>query len=66
MLADRSQFFKDLSVPFYGANRPGTTAIPTSKIIKGATLKVYPGQPHGMCFTNKTQINNDLLAFLKT
>jgi non-heme chloroperoxidase len=21
--ADRSQFFKDLSVPFYGANRPG-------------------------------------------
>jgi non-heme chloroperoxidase len=23
--ADRSQFFKDLSVPFYGANRPGAT-----------------------------------------
>jgi non-heme chloroperoxidase len=23
MLADRSQFFKDLAVPFYGANRPG-------------------------------------------
>jgi non-heme chloroperoxidase len=23
VLADRSQFFKDLSVPFYGANRPG-------------------------------------------
>src|SRR5260370_16953447 len=23
ILADRSQFFKDLSVPFYGANRPG-------------------------------------------
>jgi non-heme chloroperoxidase len=22
-LADRSQFFKDLSVPFYGGNRPG-------------------------------------------
>ena len=22
-LADRSQFFKDLSAPFYGANRPG-------------------------------------------
>lgn len=22
MLADRSQFFKDLSAPFYGANRP--------------------------------------------
>src|SRR4029434_10226838 len=23
VLADRSQFFKDLAVPFYGANRPG-------------------------------------------
>jgi len=25
VLADRSQFFKDLSGPFYGANRPGAT-----------------------------------------
>jgi non-heme chloroperoxidase len=25
MQADRSQFFKDLSAPFYGANRPGAT-----------------------------------------
>jgi non-heme chloroperoxidase len=24
VLADRSQFFKDLSLPFYGANRPGS------------------------------------------
>ena len=24
MLAERSQFFKDLSAPFYGANRPGS------------------------------------------
>jgi non-heme chloroperoxidase len=24
VLADRSQFFKDLAVPFYGANRPGS------------------------------------------
>ncbi len=24
VLADRSQFFKDLTVPFYGANRPGS------------------------------------------
>ncbi len=24
VLADRSQFFKDLTLPFYGANRPGT------------------------------------------
>ena len=25
VVADRSQFFKDLSGPFYGANRPGAT-----------------------------------------
>jgi non-heme chloroperoxidase len=25
VLADRSQFFKDLTTPFYGANRPGST-----------------------------------------
>src|SRR5471030_1024736 len=123
--ADRSQFFKDLSAPFYGANRPGAKVsqglrdsfwlqgmlagfkgvvdcikafsetdftedlkkfdIPTliihgdddqivpigaaallsSKIVKGSTLKIYPGLPHGMCSTHKDQINADLLAFLK-
>lgn len=124
VLADRSQFFKDLSVPFYGANRPGArvsqglrdsfwlqgmlcghkaaydcikafsetdftedlkkfdvptlilhgdddqivpigaSAMLSSKLIKGATLKVYPGLPHGMCSTNKDQINADLFAFI--
>jgi non-heme chloroperoxidase len=28
VLADRSQFFKDLSGPFYGANRPGAKVSP--------------------------------------
>jgi non-heme chloroperoxidase len=125
VLADRSQFFKDLSAPFYGANRPGAkvsqglrdsfwlqgmlcgfkaafdcinafsetdftedlkkfdvptlilhgdadqivpigaAALLSSKLVKGATLKVYPGLPHGMCSTNKDQINADLLAFAK-
>jgi non-heme chloroperoxidase len=124
VLADRSQFWKDLSIAFYGFNRPGAKAseglresfwlqgmmcgfpgayfcikafsetdltedlkkfdVPTlilhgdddqivpigasallsSKIVKGATLKVYPGLPHGMCSTHKDQINADLLAFL--
>ena len=122
---DRSQFFEELSTPFYGANKPGANVsqgirhsfwlqgmlcgfpgaydcikafsetdftedlkkfdVPTlvlhgdadqivpigaagllsSKIIKGAILKVYPGFPHGMCSTNKDQINADLLAFLQ-
>jgi non-heme chloroperoxidase len=125
VLADRSQFFKDLSAPFYGANRPGSKVsqglrdsfwlqgmiagfagvfdcikafsetdftedlkkidVPTliihgdddqivpigaagllsAKIVKGATLKVYPGAPHGLCSTLKDQVNRDLLEFFK-
>jgi non-heme chloroperoxidase len=42
----------------------GASALLSSKIVKGATLKVYPGLPHGMCSTHKDQINLDLLAFL--
>jgi non-heme chloroperoxidase len=123
--ADRSQFFKDLSMPFYGYNRPGAkvsegvrnsfwlqgmlagfpasyfcikafsetdttedlkkfdvptlilhgdddqivpigaAALMSSKIVKGATLKVYKGAPHGMCTTLKDQVNAELLAFFK-
>jgi len=125
VLADRSQFFKDLSGPFYGADRPGSTVsqgqrdsfwlagmqagfkavldcikafsetdftedlkkidVPTLILhgdddqivpingsallsvarVKGATLKVYPGAPHGMCSTHKSQVNADLLAFIR-
>ena len=125
VLADRSQFFKDLTTPFYGANRPGAAVsqgvrdafwlqgmlagfkgvidcikafsetdftedlksfdIPTlimhgdddqivpigasamlaAKLVKGSTLKVYPGFSHGMCTINKDQINADLLAFIQ-
>jgi non-heme chloroperoxidase len=124
--ADRSQFYKDLSAPFYGANRPGSqvsqgirdmfwlwsmqvglkgaldcikafsetdltedlkkfdiptliihgdddqivpigdSAILSSKIVKGATLKVYPGAPHGLTSTHKDQFNADLLSFLRS
>ncbi|HTR68253.1 MAG TPA: alpha/beta hydrolase [Terriglobales bacterium] len=125
VLADRSQFFKDLTTPFYGANRDaskvsqglrdsfwlqgmmaghkavydcikafsetdftedlkkfnvptlilhgdadqivpiGAAALLSSKLVKGAALKVYPGLPHGMCSTHKDMINADLLAFVK-
>ncbi|MBY0110237.1 MAG: alpha/beta hydrolase [Candidatus Babeliaceae bacterium] len=37
----------------------------TSKIIKNAVLKVYPGAPHGLCSTHKDKVNADLLEFLK-
>ena len=49
----------DQIVPIAGA------ALLSSKIVKGAILKVYPGFPHGMCTSHHEQINADLLAFFK-
>lgn len=43
----------------------GAAAMQSSKLIKGAVLKVYPGAPHGMPSTLKDEINADLLAFCK-
>ncbi|OWQ86523.1 alpha/beta hydrolase [Roseateles terrae] len=123
--ANRSQFYKDLTIPFYGFNRPGAkvseairdhwwlqgmagsivahyegvkafsetdftedlkkidvptlilhgdddqivpianSALLSAKLVKGSTLKVYPGLPHGMCSTHPEVINPDLLAFFK-
>lgn len=40
------------------------TARISSKIVKNATLKTYPGFSHGMCQTQKDTINADLLAFI--
>jgi non-heme chloroperoxidase len=124
VLADRSQFYKDLSVAFYGANRPGSTVsqgkrdefwlqcmtvgvkgaydcikafsetdttedlqaidVPTLiahgdddqivpivaaaeksiRLVQNATLKVYPGAPHGLTGAHEQEFNADLLAFL--
>ena len=38
----------------------------SAKLIKKSTLKVYKGGSHGMCTTQKNQVNEDLLAFIKT
>jgi non-heme chloroperoxidase len=43
----------------------GASALLLSKLVKGATLKVYKGAPHGMCTTLKDQVNEELLAFFK-
>ncbi|QIN62765.1 Non-heme chloroperoxidase [Caballeronia sp. SBC1] len=120
---DRSQFYKDLAVPFFGYNRDNAKKsqgvidtfwaqgmlggilgqyacirefsevdytedlkrfdVPTlilhgdddqivpidaagrlsAKIVKNATLKVYPGGAHGMCVVEADKVNADLLAF---
>jgi non-heme chloroperoxidase len=125
VLVDRSQFYQDLSVPFYGANRDGATVsqglrdqfwrlsmqvglkpaydcvkafsetdftddlrkidIPvliahgdadqivpidvsarrTVELLANATLKVYPGAPHGLWGDYEKAFTADLLDFLK-
>jgi non-heme chloroperoxidase len=41
------------------------SAMLSAKIVPNATLKVYPGHPHGMCSTHHDEIDRDLLAFIK-
>jgi non-heme chloroperoxidase len=125
LAANRAEFYRDITLPFYGYNRPGAkisegirehwwlqgmlggikahydcikafsetdftedlkkieipvlvlhgdddqivpigaAGLMSAKILKNATLKVYPGFPHGMPTTNADQINADLLAFFK-
>jgi non-heme chloroperoxidase len=120
---DRSQFYKDLALPFFGYNRDNAKKsqgvidtfwaqgmlggilghylcvkefsevdytedlkkfdVPTlilhgdddqivpidaagrlsAKIVKNATLKVYPGGAHGMCVVEADKVNADLLEF---
>jgi len=124
--SDRSQFFKDLTLPFYGFNREGAKVneglrenfwlqgmvgsikglydcvrefsevdytddlkkieVPTlvihgdddqivpiaaagektAKIVKNATLKVYPGAPHGLAETEADKFNADVLEFIQS
>ena len=37
----------------------------SAALIGGATLKVYPGAPHGITYTHKEQLNADLLSFVR-
>jgi non-heme chloroperoxidase len=41
------------------------SALLAVKLVRNATLKVYPGLPHGMCTTHPDVVNPDLLAFIK-
>jgi non-heme chloroperoxidase len=36
----------------------------SSKIVPNATLKIYPGAPHGLTGSHEAEFNEDLLAFL--
>ena len=42
------------------------SALLSVKLLKNATLKTYPGYPHGMATTHADVINPDLLAFVRS
>jgi non-heme chloroperoxidase len=42
----------------------GPAAYASSKLVKNAVLKIYPGGPHGLADTHGRQLSADLLAFL--
>jgi non-heme chloroperoxidase len=44
----------------------GAAAMLSSKLVPDATLKVYPGAPHGLAQTHQDQFNADLLAFIRS
>jgi non-heme chloroperoxidase len=122
--SDRSTYFRELAVPFFGFNQPGVKVQPglihtfwlqgvqagfksvvdcirafsetdfredlkkidvptlivhgdadqivpidvaarrTAKLVRGATLKVYPGAPHGLALTRADEFNRDLIDFI--
>ncbi len=43
----------------------GAAALLSSKLVKDATLKVYPGAPHGLATIRQDEFNADLLAFIE-
>jgi non-heme chloroperoxidase len=43
----------------------GAAAHASAKLVRGATLKVYEGAPHGLTDTHKERLNADLLAFVQ-
>jgi non-heme chloroperoxidase len=49
---------KDVSAPLDITGRRTALGIP------GATLRVYPGAPHGLFITHMDQVNRDMLAFI--
>jgi non-heme chloroperoxidase len=44
----------------------GASAMLSSKLVKGSTLKIYPGGSHSLGDTSKEQLNSDLLAFARS
>ncbi|OHC68049.1 MAG: chloroperoxidase [Rhodocyclales bacterium GWA2_65_20] len=44
----------------------GAAALLSSQLVANASLKIYPGAPHGLTHTHKDQLNADLLEFVRS
>lgn len=69
---DFTEDLKAISVPTLVLHGDDDQIVPiadssllSAKLARDASLKVYPGLPHGMCTTDPGTINPDLLAFVK-
>jgi non-heme chloroperoxidase len=69
---DFTEDLKSITVPVLHMHGDDDQIVPiadaaplAAKLVKNATLKIYPGLPHGMCTTHPEVINPDLLAFIK-
>jgi non-heme chloroperoxidase len=43
----------------------GAAGLSSSKLVKNSILKIYKGAPHGLVYTHKDKLNDDLLEFIK-
>jgi non-heme chloroperoxidase len=46
------------------SNPPEITGLRTAAMIPGSRLRFYPDAPHGLIYTHKHMLNDDLLAFI--
>jgi non-heme chloroperoxidase len=44
----------------------GASALLSAKLVKNAQFKIYKGGSHGMCTTQKDEVNVDLLSFIQS
>jgi non-heme chloroperoxidase len=69
---DQTEDLKAITVPTLVMQGDDDQVVPyrdaallQAKLLKNASLKIYPGYPHGMCTTNADVVNADLLAFIR-
>ena len=69
---DQTEDLKAIEVPTLVLHGDDDQIVPykdagvlSAKLIKNATLKIYPGYPHGMLTVHADVLNPDLLAFIK-